>query len=393
MLINSTLMTLVVCALAAASWAERPSSPVPRSEHYSNLGVILNPWAEDQINFWKKIYTQYSSNQAVIHDSMNLNIVYSVVGSQPKQIENEKKRIRKLLKSISHKNAIETLLTAEELKIFQSHGSNTDPRVYDFSSENDRIRSQIGQSNRTENAFSISRHYLKRMEEMFAEEGVPRELTRLPFVESSFQTTASSSVGALGIWQFMPKTAMKDLKVTSVIDERRDPLKSTRAAARYLRSNYKSLKNWSLAVMAYHHGSSLVRKAMKRLSTNDPILILRTFKDPSFKFASRNYLFELLAMLDVDAERSSSVQLEATNSTNRLPLFITVSFQKKMKVSEILKALQLNQAENQAAMKTEFKMLNPQFLDPIWKETSAIPAHYPVRISRITLEDFRKAFP
>jgi membrane-bound lytic murein transglycosylase D len=210
------------------------------------------------------------------------------------------------------------------------------------------------------------------MEEMFEEEGVPKEITRLPFVESCFINEACSSAGAIGIWQFMPKTAMKELRVGKIIDERYDPLKSTRAAARYLKENYRRLKNWNLSVMAYHHGAGLVSRAMKKLKTDDPIRIIRYFKDPMFQFASRNYLFEWMAMVEIDSNKP----------LEKLPPFITVSFQKGKPMPDLIRELNLDENEQ--------KLLNPHFRKDIWSGSHPVPAHYPVRLSGITLEEFRK---
>lgn len=345
------------------------------------LFMLLSPsiahaddWSRAQIEFWKKIYVEYTSQQWVIHDSMNLAHVYRVVGEKPEQA---KKEVSQTLQNIFIKNKdrksvdVDQLTESEHL-LYEAMESNEDPRAYQFASEAGRVRIQRGLKDQLDKAVVVSKQYLPRMEEMFEEEGVPKEITRLPFVESSFVNEARSSVGAIGIWQFMPKTAMKDLRVTVAIDERYDPLKATRAAARFLKQNHKKLKNWNLAVMAYHHGAGLVSKAVKRLKTQDAFRIIRYFKDPQFKFASRNYLFEWLAMLEVDTKTPEA----------KLPNYITVSFEKKKQMKELLNELHLSEST--------VKLLNPHFREPIWSGLSPIPAHYPVRLSGITLEEFRK---
>lgn len=331
-------------------------------------------WSRAQIDFWKRIYTVYSGKEWVIHDSMNLRHVYRVVSSDP---DAAKKEVSKVLKGIYDKNKSRKTIDVEgltdvERSMFEVLEANEDPRSYDFASDLGRIRAQQGLKDQLDRAVILSRKYLGRMEEMFIEEGVPKEITRLPFVESCFVNEACSVSGAIGIWQFMPKTAMKDLRVDQAIDERYDPLKSTRAAARFLKENHRILKNWNLSVMAYHHGAGLVSKAMKRLKTEDPYQIIRFFKDPRFKFASRNYLFEWQAMVEIDSE----APLEP------LPEFITVSFPKKMTIGSVIQHLRLQEKE--------IRLLNPHFREPIWSGKSLIPAHYPVRLTGITLEEFRK---
>ena len=357
-------------------------SAEPQNNRFQNLGVQLNPWAESQIQFWFRIFTEYSTHDAVIHDSVNLDRIYQKVQNDSKHVTLARNEVHNMLLDIYKTNPNgKTLdpakLTDEQRVYFLLQEGDLNPQAYAFAADYSRIRSQAGQKDRLENAYSISKLYLHRMEEMFVEEKVPVELTRLPFVESGFEKKAQSSVGAVGIWQFMPKTAQKDLRVDRAIDERYDPLKSTRAAAKYLRSNYLHFKNWSLAIMAYNEGPGLVDKAVKRLKTSDPVQIVRLFKNGSFQFASRNYLFEFLAMLDVDAKHELFFKKEDAT----LPPFITVSFQKKEFIEDILAKYKLSQSLTQ--------ILNPHFREPIWKNQSPIPAHYPVRLTGITLEEFR----
>jgi membrane-bound lytic murein transglycosylase D len=336
--------------------------------------AYADDWSRAQIDFWKKIYTEVNSTEWVIHDSMNLKHVYRVVSRNPDQA---KKEVIETLKSIYQKNLHRKSVDVDQLSeseriLFESMESNEDPRSYHFASQPGRVRAQQGLKNQLQKAQVVSKQYLGRMEEMFIEEGVPVEMTRLPFVESCFVNEACSIAGAIGIWQFMPKTAMKELRVDSSIDERYDPLKSTRAAAKYLKENYGILKNWNLAVMAYHHGAGLVNRARKRLKTDDPFQIIRYFKDSRFQFASRNYLFEWMAMVEIDSNRPYG----------KLPEYITVSFQKKLPMADLIKDLRLSESD--------LKLLNPHFREPIWSGKSTIPAHYPVRMSGITLEEFRK---
>lgn len=373
------LLLILFTMLPALSLAQTPG----QSDRFQKLGTPLDEWAEGQIGFWLKIYTEYSTKQSVLHDSVNLKRIYEVI-DDPKQVSQKKNEIHNALisifkKNFNRKNVEVDHLTPEEYRYYLIHDTNEDPKAYEFASDYSRIRNQVGQKDRLENAYSISKRYLPRMEEMFEEEGVPKELTRLPFVESGFVHEAKSSAGAIGIWQFMPKTAQKDLRVDAAIDERYDPLKSTRAAAKFLKQNHRMLKNWSLAIMAYHHGPSLVQKAMTRLKTSDPVKIIKEFKHPNFQFASRNYLFEFLAMLDVDAMHASFFKKD---DAAKLPSYITVSFSKKILMKDVLSHYRLGEGLT--------RVLNPHFREPIWSNRMPIPAHYPVRLTGITLEEFRK---
>lgn len=111
----------------------------------------------------------------------------------------------------------------------------------------------------------VQNFYVPLFEEALEAEGVPLELKYLPVVESAFDPMATSRVGAAGLWQFMVPTAKHyGLTVNSLLDERRDPIKSSQAAARYLKDLYKSFGDWTLAIAAYNCGRNNVLKAIKR---------------------------------------------------------------------------------------------------------------------------------
>ena len=107
--------------------------------------------------------------------------------------------------------------------------------------------------------------YIPIFEEALDLYGLPLELKYLPVIESALNPTAVSRAGAVGLWQFMLATGKRyDLEVNSLIDERRCPIKSTRAAARYLKDLYDIFGDWSLVIAAYNCGPNNVNKAITR---------------------------------------------------------------------------------------------------------------------------------
>lgn len=111
----------------------------------------------------------------------------------------------------------------------------------------------------------LSDFYFPIFEEALSRYNMPMELKYLPVIESALKPTATSRVGAAGLWQFMPSTGRKmGLEINSVIDERRDPVKSTDAACRYLLELYTMYNDWTLAIAAYNCGPGNVNKAIKR---------------------------------------------------------------------------------------------------------------------------------
>lgn len=110
-----------------------------------------------------------------------------------------------------------------------------------------------------------SNFYIPIFEEALEAYNLPLELKYLPVIESALNPKATSHVGAAGLWQFMVGTGKQyGLEVNSLIDERRDPVKSSYAAAKYLKDLYKIFGDWSLVIAAYNCGPENIKKAMAR---------------------------------------------------------------------------------------------------------------------------------
>ena len=123
----------------------------------------------------------------------------------------------------------------------------------------ERLRQQV--------SFMLSacNFYMPIFEEALDAYGLPLELRYLPIIESALNPTAVSRAGATGLWQFMINTAkIYGLESNSLVDERRDPIKSTWAAARYLKEMYDIYKDWNLVIAAYNCGPGNINKAIRR---------------------------------------------------------------------------------------------------------------------------------
>lgn len=107
--------------------------------------------------------------------------------------------------------------------------------------------------------------YMPLFEEALETYGLPLELKYLPVIESALNPNAVSRVGATGLWQFMLATGKRyGLEVNSLVDERRDPVLSSYAAAQYLRDLYKIFGDWNLVIAAYNCGPDNINKAIHR---------------------------------------------------------------------------------------------------------------------------------
>jgi membrane-bound lytic murein transglycosylase D len=108
-------------------------------------------------------------------------------------------------------------------------------------------------------------YYFPMIEDIFDSYGLPAELKYMAVIESALNPNAVSRVGATGMWQFMYSTGrLYGLTINSIVDERRDPIKATHAAARYLKDMYSIFHDWALVIAAYNCGPGNVDKAIRR---------------------------------------------------------------------------------------------------------------------------------
>lgn len=157
------------------------------------------------------------------------------------------------------------------------------------------------------------------LEPILREEGIPQQMAAVVLVESGGQSTALSPKGARGLWQFMPDTARRyGLVVTASLDERLDPYKSTRAAARYLHDLYTQFGNWPLALAAYNAGEDTVQRAVARTSTRDFTSIARTGMLP---LETRSYVPAVLNAIDFMAGKGKDLTPATERSAGRAVVY------------------------------------------------------------------------
>ena len=170
---------------------------------------------KDEVQFWKKIYSEISEQEAVFHNPLNLSEIYL---------------IQKIPSRLKSQAQIRAWYEIQKIKIRQKQK---------MASYRD-IRVQTGLKERMQKALMISGQYLPMMESVFASYGLPIELTRLVFVESSFNIFAQSKVGASGLWQIMPSVGQESNYLHFAFDKRNHPYYATVLAAQILKKNYRS---------------------------------------------------------------------------------------------------------------------------------------------------------
>lgn len=297
-----------------------------RAPNFSGQASALG-WSEDvfaiptgmerQVQFWVDIYTKYSTTQGVIHDLENIDLIYEVVDfkslEQDKTITSrQKEKLKKKLvedakdRALALIEKLETLkedkdLNENEKKVFKYFANLKDENKFKDAKDKNRIRFQLGQADRMEKAIFVSGRYLEDFERIFVENKIPKELTRLVFVESSFNVLARSKVGASGLWQIMPYTARPYKYLSATIDRRNYPLDATKLAVKLLKDNYNMLQSWPLAVTGYNHGPAGVRRITESYKTRNLAELVQNVRSKrSFGFASRNFYASFLAALEVE---------------------------------------------------------------------------------------------
>ena len=251
------------------------------------------------VAFWKKIYTEYTTTQGVIHDKRKLGIIYEVIDLKDRNRHGSRKINRNRIKKVKKKYKLiltqlaqgKAPIGPEEQRVAGLFGDHATPA--DFHAAKRNLRCQVGQKDPFRQGIIRSGAYLAEIKKIFREHGLPVDLAYLPHVESSFNPKAYSKFGAAGMWQFTRSTGKQYMTVSYAVDERRDPILASRAAARLLKQNFKKLKNWPMALTAYNHGVSGMLRAKRRKGNYEAIF--NGYRSRIFKFASRNFYSEFLA--------------------------------------------------------------------------------------------------
>ncbi|RJX25459.1 MAG: LysM peptidoglycan-binding domain-containing protein [Desulfurivibrio sp.] len=343
---------------------------------HSKASVSQDPFPVYQcmkanVAFWKKVYAQYSTSQGLIHDNRDLSIIYEVIDLEPEgprsrktnkaRVERAKERYRQILLSLAAGGLARTDQEKKVLALFKGASSAR------LSQAADAVRFQQCLSDRFLDGVVRSGSYLTEIKRIFRDYGLPEDLAYLPHVESSYNYKAYSKFGAAGIWQFTQSTGKRFMTIDYTLDERRDPIRATHAAARFLKENHSKLGNWPLALTAYNHGPNGMMKAKKQHGTYENIF--SKYDGKLFGFASRNFYSEFVAAREVAKNYRKyfgKVTLAAPVS------FVEVPMHGYAPIKDLSRHFRVDLAT--------LKELNPALRPPVFEGRKHVPKGYKLRI-------------
>ena len=334
---------------------------------------------EPDVHFWLAVFTDYSTDEGVLHDNRTLSVVYERIAmpaetgrrERQQKVGERRKHYQAILRRLA--SGKRDGLSAEEQRVLGlwpgDVGNDT------LAAAAGDIRYQQGLSDRFREGLERAGRWRAHVQQSFRRLGVPIELAALPHVESSYNPDARSNVGASGLRQFTRGTGRRFLRVDHVLDERNDPFAATDAAAELLAYNYSILGNWPMAITAYNHGLSGVRRAMRQFGDTEYVKILRNYRGRTFGFASRNFYVAFVAAMRIDQEPDSyfpGVVPDAPLDYERhtLPAFVSVQ--------AVSGALGITERE--------LREYNPAPQATIWQGSKYLPKGFELRVPQHSLK-------
>jgi len=328
---------------------------------------------EPDIAFWRKIFGEVSTDEALVHDNRYLGIVYEKLdlsayasdAARQRQLDAAKTKYTRILTRLAGGNR--SSLGKDERRVLALWAGR--PGNKNLRAAATRVRVQQGLSDRYLQGLIRSGRWQEHIRASMRQAGVPEMLAALPHVESSFNPEARSYVGAAGLWQFTAGTGRRFMRIDSAVDERRDPLRSSEAAARLLRSNYDELDSWPLAITAYNHGTGGMRRAIRATGTSDIETIVRNYDGRAFGFASRNFYVSFLAAEEVERNAEKYFGPVRLDEPERVT---TIDVPAYLSAGTLEKSLGLPRETLQT--------YNPALLPDVWQGRKYVPRGFTLRL-------------
>lgn len=254
-----------------------------------------------------------------------------------------------------------------------------DPYLHDIYAQKKRESALQGFADSSENVDI----FIPILSSLIAQSDLPSEFLFVAMVESQLRGGATSVRGAAGLWQFMESTGkLHGLKVNQFVDERRDHVKSTRAAIAYLSSLKQEFGKWYLALIAYNCGDGRLKRAIAKAGTTD-IHVLTDPKRGYIPSESKNYIRKVvaLALLATDELFLSQIQYDSLIRTDQENPLATVYLPAGENIDRIAAVLEMPK-KNLVVLNTHLKK----------GVTPPNEQSYPIYIPKEKLDDFRQKF-
>lgn len=394
--INYTLMLLSAWVVALPAKAATPVvTPVGnyalQCDEIFSCPESLMP----RVAFWIEVFSRWDTNTAVFHDKENPHRVYSTVqreegcrrSKKGDSIDRERKRLKRHLLSLADKLEQNRGLNNSEAFL---HAQFRGESVPEIRAAADRVRCQSGNKDRMQNALAEYSLYQPTILEALEDQNLTPELQYLPFVESAFNPSALSHVGAAGLWQIMPSTGRTlGLRVDTHIDERYDPIAATYAAALYFRNSVDNLSETAFenghevaakdlnpfVITSYNYGVRGMQRAIKQVGL-DYERLLREYKSPSFQTAVKNFYASFLAARHVAKFKDQFFDSIPASPAARFSEHDDVVLSRATSVKRIASELNVNMED--------LRVMNPALKSVIWQHKALVPSGYAIRLPKKT---------
>lgn len=344
-----------------------------------------------RVGFWIEVFSRWDTNTAIFHDKDAPQRVFSTLVRTDgcRRIKNgdvadrERKRLKRELKSIASRLKGGRSLNTDQKRLYANFNGAS---AGELERASERIRCQSGNRNRMREALEQFHIYRPAILDALEQQNLTSELQYLPFVESAFNPSALSHVGAAGLWQIMPATGRRlGLMVDYRVDERYDPRLATYAAALYFRNSVDDLSETAFenghsieaknlnpfVVTSYNYGVRGMQRAIKQVGL-DYERLLTEYKSPSFQTAVKNFYASFLAARYV--AKNSEVFFEDLQDARAKATFShsTQKLERATSIKRIVKTLKVDSEE--------LKTLNPALKSVIWKHKALVPKGYEIRL-------------
>ena len=372
------VLTTGACASSALGQTAEGSPPALSATSTGSLPRYAE--LQRDVDFWIRIYSGVPTSRGLLHDPVDLSIVYGEAEIPPGQpgsperraaIEAARERWRSALRQAADALEAGAGSSSDDVRralgVWSAQGATPTPAALREAAG--RVRFQLGQSDRFRVGLERSGAWRPHIARTLAAAGLPAELIALPHVESSFDPFAGSKVGAAGLWQFMPGTGKLYLRVDAAVDERYDPFRATEGAVQLLANNFRLLGSWPLALTAYNHGAAGMRRARDTMGTDDFAVIARRYRGSAFGFASRNFYPSFLAALTIDQDPG-----------RWFPGVVRAPEAEYTEIELPRIAWMVDLQRTVGLPMTQLRELNPALREAAWRGERPLPAGYRLRL-------------